>query len=35
MADLKWNKLTKETIDALADWWWYNEVVSKIENILC
>lgn len=35
---MKWlegMKLSDDTIDALADNWGYNEVVSKIENVLC
>jgi hypothetical protein len=35
---MKWlegMKLSGDTIDALADNWGYNEVVSKIENVLC
>lgn len=35
---MKWlegMKLSNDTIDALADNWGYNEVVSKIENVLC
>ena len=32
---LKWNKLSDETIDMVAESWAYDEVVSKISEILC
>lgn len=35
MKELEGMKLSEDTIDALAENWGYNEVVSKIENILC
>lgn len=35
MKDLEWMKLSDDTIEALADNGWYDEVVSKISNILC
>lgn len=34
MAWLEWSKLSKWTVDELADGGWYNEVVKDIKNIL-
>jgi hypothetical protein len=35
MKNLKGNKLQDGTIDALADWGWYDEVVNKVKEVLC
>ena len=35
MRNLINNKLDGKTIDALADFGWYDEVVEKVKEILC
>lgn len=35
MAWLERNNLSEDTINKLADWWWYDEVVNDISNVLC
>ena len=34
MKDLKWINLTPDTINALADWGWYDAVVEKVKEVL-
>ena len=35
MKNLSWKNISDTTIDTLADGWWYDEVVSKIKEVLC
>ncbi len=35
MKNLSTKKVSDDTINMLADWWWYDEIVNKVKEILC